>query len=270
VAPVKRKRRLEPVILSTAIALGGMAAFLLVAGGSDPARSTASALAAIESMLDAAGHGLTQVSLTGHRLTPDGDLLDAIDLASSPTMLSFNSRAVQARIEALAWVERASIERIFPDRIEVRITERVPFAVWRNGGRHYLIDRKGRVLSAVAADTAAALPRVAGEGAAAEAAALYALLEDYPDLARRVELAERIGERRWTLRLAGGGIVQLPEEGVARALARAAALAGSTHEAGAGEIDLRVAGRILVRGRQSAPAEAVEQVQGAALATGGI
>ena len=40
-------------------------------------------------------------------------------------MLSFDSRAAQERIERLPWVERASIERVFPDRLEVRITERV-------------------------------------------------------------------------------------------------------------------------------------------------
>ena len=127
-------------------------------------------------MIELAGYGLTQVSLTGHRLTPDSDIFDAIDLASAPTMLSFDSRATRKReSRPCPGSSKASIERVFPDRLEVHITERTPFAVWRLGGRHYLIDKTGRVLATVPPNTAPALPRVAGEGAAAEAAALFAL-----------------------------------------------------------------------------------------------
>jgi cell division protein FtsQ len=241
---------------------------VLVVAGSGTARPTAPALAEIEHMIELAGYGLTQVSLTGHRLTPDSDIFDAIDLASAPTMLSFASRATRKRIEALSWVEKASIERVFPDRLEVHITERTPFAVWRLGERHYLIDKTGRVLAAVPPNMAPALPRLAGDGAATEAAGLFALLASYPDLMRRIEFAERMGERRWTLRLLGGGAIALPADGVAEALARATALAGAAREAGIDAIDLRVAGRTLVRERGGE--QPAGHAAGAGVATGGI
>jgi cell division protein FtsQ len=228
-----------------------------------------SALAEIERMLDRAGYGLTQVSLTGHRLTPDSDIFDAIDLANTPTLLSFDSRAAQARIERLSWVERASIERVFPDRLEVHITERVPFAVWRQGARNYLIDKTGRVLAAVAPNTAPSLPRVAGEGAAGEASALLAMLGRYPDLARRLELAERVGERRWTLRLAGGVAVELPAHGVAEALTRVPVLADAAVRSGANEIDLRVPGRTLLR-QEPEGRQVVGQLSDTQVAAGGM
>jgi cell division protein FtsQ len=269
VNPTRRKRRrLESVLPLTAFSLAGATAVLVFAG-SETARPIAPALAEIEHMIELAGYGLTQVSLTGHRLTPDSDIFDAVDLASAPTMLSFDSRATRKRIEALSWVEKASIERVFLDRLEVHITERTPFAVWRLGERHYLIDKTGRVLAPVPPNMAPALPKLAGEGAAAEAARLFALLASYPNLAPQIEVAERIGERRWTLRLLGGGAIELPADGVAEALARAPALAGVAREAGINEIDLRVAGRTLVREGRS-----VGQVAGhaanAGVATGGI
>jgi cell division protein FtsQ len=253
--PTRRSRRKLGLPLA-AVALAGATAVLVLAG-SGTARPTAPALAEIERMLELAGYGLTQVSLTGHRLTPDSDIFEAVDLASAPTMLSFDSRATRKRIEALSWVEKASIERVFPDRIEVHITERTPFAVWRLGGRHYLIDKTGRVLATVPPSMAPALPRLAGDGAAAEAAGLLALLAGYPDLVRRIEVAERIGERRWTLRLLGGGAIELPADGVADALARATALAGVARDAGINEIDLRVPGRTLVRESRGADARVV-------------
>ena len=270
VKPTRRARaRFKAALPMMGVALAGAAAFLLIAGTGRSAPPLRPALAEIERMLDRAGYGLTQISLTGHRLTPDSDIFDAIDLASTPTVLSFDTRAAQARVESLSWIERASIERVFPDRLEVHITERMPFAVWQLGARHYLIDKTGRVLTGVAPNTAPSLPRIAGEGAPTAAAALYTLLAGYPALAHQVEVAERIGERRWTLRLAGGGAIDLPADGVAQALARAPQLVAAAAQAGADEIDLRVPGRALVR-KASGARQVVGQIPVARLAAGGI
>ena len=232
-----------------AVAAAGMAAFALFMHSARPLNSPAPALAEIEQVLDLAGFGLTQVSLTGHRYTPDSDILDAVGLGSARTMLTFDSRAARARVEALPWVERASIERILPDRLEVRVTERTPFAVWKHDGRHSLIDRSGHVLATVPGDAMPALPRVSGDGAATAAAALFSILGQHPELGSRVSVAERISGRRWTLRLTGGGSVQLPAQGEAAALDRALGIA-AVHGMEASEIDVRVPGRALVRASQ--------------------
>jgi cell division protein FtsQ len=263
-----RWRRRKSALPLIALAAAGAAVALVVAG-SPTARPTAPALAEIEHMIELAGYGLTQVSLTGHRLTPDSDIFDAIDLANAPTMLSFDSRATQKRIEALSWVEKASIERVFPDRLEVHITERTPFAVWRLGGRHYLVDKTGRVLAAVPANTALALPRLAGDGAAAAAAELFALLAGHADLMRQIDVAERVGERRWTLRLLGGGAIELPADAIGEALMRATALTAAARAAGSKDIDLRVAGRTLLHERRGGgrPTGHAADAEGA---TGGI
>jgi len=224
------------------------------------------ALTDVERLIELSGLGLTQVSITGHRFTPDSDIFDAVGLARARTMLSFDAKTAAARIERLPWVERASIERIIPDRLEVRVTERAPFAVWQQGGRAVLIDRAGHVLHAVAATDLPELPRVAGEGAAGEAARLFTLLAKHPALLRQLELAERIGGRRWALRLSGGVKVQLPAGGEAEALARAAWLLGT--QARVGEVDLRVASRTLMRELRDGKDEIERALD--ALATGGI
>jgi len=264
----RRRRRRKSILPVIALIVAGATGALVVAG-SRTARPIAPALAEIEHMIDLAGYGLTQVSLTGHRFTLDSDVFDAIDLASAPTMLSFDSRATRKRLEALPWVDKASIERVFPDRLEVHVTERTPFAVWRLGGRHYLVDKTGRMLATVPANTATALPRLAGDGAAAAAAELFAPLATHPELMRRVDVAERVGERRWTLRLIGGSAIELPAEGVAEALARAALLLSAARETESKDIDLRVAGRTLLRERRG-DTTAKERAPDAVAAAGGI
>ena len=163
-------------------------------------------------------------------------------------MLSFDSRAAQDRIERLPWVERASIERVLPDRLEVRVSERSPVAVWRLGDRNFLIDKSGRILGgrsrgrdAVAAARGRRRRRHGG------GPALSTLLAGHPALMARVELAERVGGRRWMLRLADGGTVQLPAaRRSARRLARALRVAGARGPE-VSEIDVRVPERTLVR-----------------------
>jgi cell division protein FtsQ len=239
-----RKSRLP--LPALALAVVGIIAFLVFAGLARPLKSPAPALAEIERIIELAGFGLTQVSLTGHRYALDSDIFDAVGLDSARTMLSFDSRAAQDRIERLPWVERASIERVLPDRLEVRISERSPYAVWRLGNRSFLIDKSGRVLTAVPAGAMPSLPHVAGEGAATEAARLFALLAAYPTLLARVDIAERVGGRRWMLRLTDGGILQLPARSEADALARALRIA-SARGPDVSEIDVRMAERTLVR-----------------------
>jgi cell division protein FtsQ len=221
-------------------------ALFLIAGAGARGRAPVPILPEIERLAEVAGLDLRQVSVTGHRFTPDGDIFDAVDLAHARTMLSFDSRAARQRIERLPWVERASIERIFPDRLEVRIVERAPFAVWQVESRTFLIDKSGRVLTPIARDAMPNLPRLAGDGAPVKAAALHALLAKQPGLLEQVRLAERVGDRRWRLVLADGGAIELPASGESVALARAAALMRDG-VARANEVDLRVEGRTLVR-----------------------
>jgi cell division protein FtsQ len=202
-------------------------------------------VAEIERWAALAGFGLEQASVTGYRFTADGDIFDAIELDHARTLLSFDSRAAQARIEELPWVDKASITRVLPDRIEVRITERTPFALWQRGERNFLVDRTGRVLASVAHTAMPDLPRVAGRGAPEAAAGLFAMLAAHPSLLAELALAERIGERRWRLKLADGSTIELPAQTTAETLARAVAI-DNTLRGHAKSIDLRVAGRTLV------------------------
>ncbi|HXE70358.1 MAG TPA: FtsQ-type POTRA domain-containing protein [Hyphomicrobiaceae bacterium] len=202
-------------------------------------------LAKLETWAQLAGLGLDQATLIGHRYTADTDIFEAIGLKRARTMLSFDPAAAQARLAELPWIQQASLERVFPDRLEVRITERTPVAVWSRGERSFLIDETGRTLAQIPGEVMPELPRVTGEGAASAAAGLFALLAPLPDLKARIASAERVGGRRWTLRLNGGGAIQLPVEGEAQALAQAVGLLATVF--GQGEIDVRAAGRAIVR-----------------------
>lgn len=203
-----------------------------------------------------AGFGIDQVSLTGYRFALDRDVFNALDLGNVKSIVSLDASAVKERLERIPWIATAELKRSYPNRLEVRVSERKPFAVWARGDSSYLIDETGRVLTALGGAKFPDLPLVSGEGAATEASALMGLVARYPDIARRLTEAERVGERRWTLKLAGGVVLKLPADGeayVLESISRDRELAKLVASESA-IIDFRARGRITVRTESAPPA----------------
>ncbi len=202
------------------------------------------------------GFGLERVSVTGHRMTNDRDIFGALDLQSARSLAFFDIGAARARVERLPWIASAEIRPVFPNALDIRVVERRPAAVWRLDGEERLIDRDGRTLGEAAPEEVRGLPRIAGDGAASEAAAALAALAAYPRVARHIAMLERVAGRRWTLRTASGAEVLLPAEREMAALARLSRLSSLDDLlSGAGRvIDLRAGGRAVLRERPDDPA----------------
>jgi len=112
----------------------------------------------------------------------------------------------------LPWVSDADVRRQYPDTLTVRLVEKRPFALWKNGPDVSVIERSGTVITAAGAASFARLPLVIGSGAPQAAAPFLDALGKAKAVQARLKAAERIGERRWDLVLDGGVTVKLPEE----------------------------------------------------------
>lgn len=237
--------------LGTALfmALSGALAFSLLTDGGTRTREVASFLPPAAQILSWSGLRIEQVALTGQRFTSDADVFEAIDLPNAGSLATFDVDAARARIEALPWVATAAISRIYPASLDIRITERRPTALWSSGGREFLVDSTGRVLSGLKPGTVVRLPRLAGAGAPQDAKALLELIVRYPKIAERFVMAERVGGRRWTLHLKDGVVIHLgaDREAVAFAALSSPDELGQFLNARNVVVDLRARGRIAVR-----------------------
>jgi cell division protein FtsQ len=166
-----------------------------------------------------AGLGVNQISVVGFRNVLSDDIFAAIGVDKASSLLSYDTAAARARLEALAWVERAEISRVLPDGLVVAIRERAPFAVWQHHQLAFLIDADGRTLEPTAPAEHKDLPLVVGDGADAAARGLVQLLRAYPVVLSRLQAAVRVGGRRWDLKLADGITAMLPEVAPETALA---------------------------------------------------
>ena len=230
-------------------ALSGALAFSILTDAGRDTRAAMSLLPDPDKVLFWTGLRVDQVEVSGQRFTPDSDIFDALDLPNARSLLGFQSNAARERIEALPWIETASITREIPGSLEVRVTERRPTALWMHEGREILIDVSGRELSALKAGTQVKLPRFRGEGAPQHAQALLELLARYPRIAERFELGERVGDRRWRLHFKNGVKVELgaDREAIAFSALSSSADLGKVLDGRDLIIDLRTRGLISVR-----------------------
>ncbi|MEO0575383.1 MAG: cell division protein FtsQ/DivIB [Pseudomonadota bacterium] len=77
-------------------------------------------------------------------------------------------KRMQQRIEALAWVDTASVRRVWPDRIHIVVTEQVPAARW---GERGLLNVRGELFIDSARHEYAELPRLSGPDAKVQSVA---------------------------------------------------------------------------------------------------
>jgi cell division protein FtsQ len=253
-APKRRLRRIERAYgrrlgFAAFATLSGALAFSLLTDAGRHTRAIAPLLPSAEQVLYWTGLRIDQVELSGQRFSSDNDIFNALDLQHARSLLALDTAAARVRIEELPWIATASINRVYPGSLEVRVSERKPAALWRKGGREYLIDDQGRVLSAVKAGTKLDLPLVEGEGAAAQAKALLDLVVRYPAIRDRFVSAERVGDRRWTLHLKNNVTVHMGSDREAAAFGELTspddlAVLLSGHDI---VIDMRTRARITVR-----------------------
>ncbi len=108
------------------------------------------------------GFRIERIVVIGSQLVPPAE----IESAAAVTGLNIfwvREEEVGHRLQAITAVQSARARTVLPDRLEVRIVERAPVAVWQNGGMSYLVDSEGRVLRAT--DQAVALPTIRDTGA---------------------------------------------------------------------------------------------------------
>ncbi|HEY3912371.1 MAG TPA: cell division protein FtsQ/DivIB [Stellaceae bacterium] len=195
------------------------------------------------------GLRVDDIEVVGGETTDRETILDALGARLGTPILAVDPVRAKQKLEDLAWVRSAVIERRLPDTLYVRLVEREPLALWQHGGRIDLIDHTGAVIPVARLDRFAKLPMVVGQDAASHAAELLKMLASEPDLAAHVTAAVRVGGRRWNLRLDKAIDVLLPADDPAAAWADLARLERSSAilQRDVQAIDMRLPDRLVVR-----------------------
>ena len=175
-------------------------------------------------------------------------LLKALDVKPGGSLVGFDAGQARRMLEGMDWVASASVQRRFPNILEISVVEREAVAIWQRDGSYYLIDSSGVAMGGLELLSKSQFLLVTGEGANLGAADLINHIEVYPSLKMKVKAAAMVGKRRWTLYLDNGVKIALPETGVLEALAKVSALEASQNilSKGITGLDMRIAGQVTV------------------------
>ncbi len=237
-----REAMLQPrVLLAVAAIIAGLA-------GSGYVVHSGLGQAAVAKATAFAGFKIEDVEINGVKEVSRIDVLTNIDLGVERSLFSFDVHAARKALRKLPWIAEARVAKAYPDRVIINIVEKSAFAVWQNNGELWLIERDGKKIVPFE-ERFAGLPLVVGAGAAEKSAEFLAMIGRHPVLAERVTAHVRIGERRWNLVMDTGVTVKLPEGREAAELGELARIEaeGALMSRDIGEIDMRVADRLVVR-----------------------
>jgi cell division protein FtsQ len=231
------------------VLLGAIGAGAAGVAALDPVSRARDAAALLASMGRGPGLAVREIRIEGREFTPREALLGAIGILPGEAILDFDPQAAKARLEEIAWVADAHVERHLDGTILVRLQERRAFAVWQRDGRFSVIDREGRIMATERLEAFGPLPLVVGAGAEREAAAMIDLLRSSPEIADRVQALVRVSERRWNMRLHNGADVMLPEGQEEAAIVRLTELQARERllDRPLAAVDMRLPDRLVLR-----------------------
>ncbi len=171
-----------------------------------------------DAVANSVGFRIAALALDGQHQVSREEILATAGITGRTSLLFLDVEQARARLKTNPWIADATVLKLYPDRLQVTITERKPFALWQKDGKLSVIADDGTVLQPFVARRFASMPLVVGSGAQTRAKEFLALLDRYPDIRDEVRASVLVAERRWNLRLRNGIDVRLPEFAVEKAL----------------------------------------------------
>jgi cell division protein FtsQ len=167
------------------------------------------------------GLAALDIKMAGLQNHEAADVLAAINVRPGGPLLGFDAKRARETLQALDWIESASVTRSFPNQLFVEVVERKPFVIWQHKGALHVVDQKGKPMGGIVPSTQNVLLHVVGEKANEAAFDLVNQMEATPELFQDVRAATYIGSRRWNLLMKNDLTIALPEMEIGAALKKA-------------------------------------------------
>jgi len=90
---------------------------------------------------------LQRFEVIGNRRSRTEEILQALERWRGSNLVTLNLAPAAATLQQLAWVERVTLAKRFPDGLSVRITERTVAALFKEGDRLWWLDGKGQTIA---------------------------------------------------------------------------------------------------------------------------
>ncbi|HLF70479.1 MAG TPA: FtsQ-type POTRA domain-containing protein [Actinomycetota bacterium] len=90
--------------------------------------------------------GLRRIQVLGNHRVDASTIARSTDLVRGARLVDLSTSAVELKVERIAWVEHARVERIVPSTVRITVTERKVAATVMIGVTRFLVDATGVIL----------------------------------------------------------------------------------------------------------------------------
>jgi cell division septal protein FtsQ len=90
---------------------------------------------------------LARFDISGNQQIRTEEILQSLEPWRGRNLVTMNLAPLAAQLQRLAWVERVTLAKRFPDGLSVRVTERSVVALLKEGNRLSWLDRRGQVIA---------------------------------------------------------------------------------------------------------------------------
>lgn len=195
------------------------------------------------------GLGISSVTMTGLVHLNRAEVYALAGIHPNSTLPFFNADTAREALLRSPLIARASVRKLYPNRLNIDIVERGPVALWQRDGKVSLVSEDGAALNELKDEKLTALPFVVGEDANKHVPEYLSLLDAAQDIKNDIGAGVYIGQRRWNLHMKTGVDIKLPEDDPAAAVRRLLTLERETHilERAILSLDLRISNRAFAR-----------------------
>lgn len=192
---------------------------------------------------------IEKIEFDGYDRVPEVLLLKVSGLRYKTNIFNVSVDDVKKNLERISWVKSASVQRKLPNKMSIRIAERVPIAIYQQNYKLYLLDADGKVLENDGIGGFDNLPIVVGDGAENVANHFLSILKKFPRIQNQVAFSVFVGRRRWNIKINKGITVKLPERNLGYAMSILDEISDENgfFSPDIKEIDLRILDRVVVK-----------------------
>ena len=150
------------------------------------------------------GFSISKINVISEGRISEDDIRKTLDFKNGDYLFDVEINETQKKIEALPWVKRVLVRRLWPNQVVIQIVERQPFALWQYEGKVKVIDVLGEVIEGASLNENSNLNLFVGKDAAINAASINKIILDFPSIADRVDSFVYVSEKRWDIVMNGG------------------------------------------------------------------
>ena len=93
---------------------------------------------------------IKSITVTGNDKYTESEINKSANVALGFNIFEIDKKDIEDRlINELVWLKSIEVKKVFPDKIEIAVTERQPYIKVEYGGKYYIIDNDGVVLDKV-------------------------------------------------------------------------------------------------------------------------